>query len=294
MGEIYNLQEKGKNSSILNVIDLPGYISLIKTNRLDPATLSPTPHPNPQPDLECTLYTFRDGQLDTPYFSYKLPIGVLPVALDGLIMSGPAPTPHLLLGVKDTKDPQVSGRLTLQNVLVDQKKFRNVLYSKAELVGAQNYFRVRSLAAEAELVMNVGGKFVYSRFKKDDLGWASHLKDNHTMFEVCGSGPGWATVDFSFDQAADPGNSQICFLSQNGQWHSVSVFAVRSAALDLGGGVKLEKVFESELYSERGSFSCLMFTGYPGRVVLAGSTMNQEMSSAKLEIRSLEKLGSMA
>ena len=271
LSDVFNLQEKGKTSKIVSVVEMDGVISLIKAN----STFSRSAMN--QDDGEFTLYCFRDDKLDVPFFSYKIAPGFLPVALDSIMMkSSDSPlskTLHCLLAIKEVTIGPNFGRMTLQNVLTDSKKFRNVLFSKAELTAAQNLFKARTLPNFAELVMNVGQRFVFSRFKVDDLNWASNLKDNHIMIDVVTNTLGATTLDFCFDHDFNEEDSKISFLSQNGEWTIVSIFKVFKD--DLTKSFKLEKKFESESYHMGISFSSVIFSAF-NRILMAGIKLDRQ------------------
>ena len=179
------------------------------------------------PNDDHTMYIFKSGTGE-PVFSYVIAKGSVPLSLDGVVLYNNSKSPPVEeLQVLMIVDDQVQKRVCLQYVLVAHKKYKNIMYSAAGLVGSQNYLRVRTLKNEFDMLLNVGNmKFVYLRSPISDVNWFEKIRETHIMHQLypVSDSIGKTCVDFHHEiSPIDSKNSSICFLCKSDNFYMVRI-----------------------------------------------------------------------
>ena len=118
-------------------------------------------------------------------------------------------------------------KICLQNIIVNQKKFKNIMYSSESLVGNPNYLRTRTLTNEIDILLNIGScKFVYLRFQRTNLEWHNEIREKHLMYSVYSQSDSLnkVCVDFQFEVCPkDERSSKICFLFRSSSFYMINI-----------------------------------------------------------------------
>ena len=208
----YNLKDSHQHSKISFVFQLPRYLAIVR---------EAAPKANDRPP-EHVLYLFEEGNIASPCFSYVLQPGNIPIAISGITMTNSfrSPCPVIFLVIKDRLN-----KISLQYVLVNHKKFKNIMFSVASLEGSPNYLRTRRVGSDFDLMFNVGNcKFVYVRNKDSEVNWYNNIKESHTMYNLFrpGEAVNRECVDFTHEiKQTNSESSTVCFLVRSDTFYSV-------------------------------------------------------------------------
>lgn len=181
---------------------------------------------------ENTMYAFTKGET-LPMFSYIMPTELTPLSLDLVILESTTvtkgnPTKELqaLLMVND----ETQKKILLQYVLINHKRFKNIVYTSAILPGSPNFLRVRNLprTKSFDVMMNTGqSKFMYFRYQNTVTTWYNSIRDDHIVFTPNASSQTMISecVDFQHEiYPVDENSSSMSFLIRTDKFYSI-IFA---------------------------------------------------------------------
>ena len=263
------LQDSSKPSIIM--LELVGdFIALVKMTLAAPGVTT-----------QYCVSVFEACRSSTPVFSYQLASHLVPLSLHGVLFDASSKSTlslastaafsnlspkttdkelQLLLTVHDNTQKKIN----LQQVLVKEKKFKNLLISKAPCLANQVYTRVRNSESFYEIWFHLGClNFFYSRIETSLLPiknesdfsisylsrgseWAEQFKNNHTLYQLGSESDGLTQdlTDFQLDlkcpqQAKFTDNSRICFLSRSSNYYTITL-SEAYLDQDLSGAFKIK------------------------------------------------------
>ena len=171
-----------------------------------------------------------------------------------------------------TVNENLQKKVCLQYVLVNNKKYKTIMYSTADLEGSPNYLRVRSLKNTFDLLLNVGNlKFVYLRHSYHNLEWYNQIRETHLMYQLYPSSDSMnkICVDFQHEvMPTDEKKSLICFLCKSDQFYMINICSLYFCPE--ANSYKIKPFRELSVFTSPVVYSSLLFNFNQNFTTIAG------------------------
>lgn len=151
-----------------------------------------------------TIYLFHEKQPNA-IFSYLIDSKFEAIMMDFLLLTNPKDQTKSLQLLVVGKDMNNSGRITLQYVLANEKKFKNILISSHAFTGSPAYLSVKTNSAFFEMAFVIANhKVIYFRFRNEEHLWYDKIKENNSIISTQFGGGTSNLVDVKFDTVDSP------------------------------------------------------------------------------------------
>lgn len=245
--------------------------------------------PQDPEEVEYVMLAFKDSDREgQPFFSYVISSEYKPLQLQGILLRENKECPELsILNVQLAVADKIQNRTSIQNVMIDQKKFRNVIVSKGRFEAAQNYLRCRNFDSQADLLVYLGSqRFIYYRFDSSEKTWSENLKTGHSLVEYSSSGLNMMRdlLDFQVIQTSS-GGTEVCMLSAANQFYYVSINSLIYDSMTRN--YKLRELKCLEFWSESVVYSSLMManTTIGKKIIMMGIAVDDSVKPDNISLQ---------
>ena len=244
---------------------------------------SPASNNDSELEYEYVIFAYKPDN-NASYFSYSIDPGFTVIDINSILLyrdKNVEAEMQLLLVLKDDK-----GKIHLQYVLLDAKKYKTMIDSSAHLDGPPNYLRLRTDKKCYDLMfLKEPAKLIYLRFPiVGQSNWYDHIRENHSMIELAKNNCSTARcVDYQFDAGSmsNDGNFNFACLMVNESYdYWILVYRRYAKVGDTPASISL--IQQIDFNSPDCVYSCLQVNLSLSKVVVVGLEATGQRKDVKI------------